>query len=115
MDKKLPKLFINKIDKKLKNNENVYYGKSEETKETRFSAKEEKNEKRKIDLQNVNIQQKIRNIFNSPRYIYKANVNIKLKNGQVTKQIIGRNKNHIIAIDNELIPIDDILDIEFID
>lgn len=113
MEKKLPKVFVNKIDKKLNNNESVFYGKSEEVREEKDSIKEKV--ANKIDLQNINIQQKIKNIFNSPRYVYKANVNIKLKAGQITKQIIGKNKNHIIAIDNELIPINDILDIEFVD
>ena len=33
MDKKLPKVFANKIDKPLKNNETVYYDRGEEKKE----------------------------------------------------------------------------------
>ena len=57
------------------------------------------------------INKKIRDIFNSSSYLYRANVVITFKNGEVTKKIIGKNNNQLITIDNELIPIDDILDI----
>lgn len=52
-------------------------------------------------------------IFNSPGYVYKANVIVKLNSGTVNKKIIGKNNTQIITIDNELIPIKDILDIDF--
>lgn len=52
-------------------------------------------------------------IFNSPGYVYKANIIVKLNSGTVNKKIIGKNNTHIITIDNELIPIKDILDIDF--
>ena len=51
-------------------------------------------------------------MFNSTSYIYKADVKITLKNGSISKRIVGRNSTHLITIDNELIPITDILDIE---
>jgi hypothetical protein len=34
-----------------------------------------------------------------------------MKNGEVIKKIVGKNKKELITIDNELIPIEDILDI----
>ena len=36
-----------------------------------------------------------------------------LKDGKVSKKIIGRNKNELITMDNELIKISDIIDIGF--
>jgi len=104
MDKKLPKVFANKIDKKINNNE-TYYA----TNENR-GVKEEITEK-----ESYNINQKIRNIFNSTRYVYKADVVITMTDKTVTKKIIGKNNNQLITIDNELIPISDILDIKFKD
>ena len=99
MDKKLPKMYVNKIDKELKNNSTYYI--SNKIKEIKF----EKND----------INKKINAIFNSPSYLYRASVVISLKNGDVSKKIIGKNKNQLITIDNELIPIDDILDIKLKD
>ncbi len=96
--KDLPKVFHNKIDKKFNNNRNVYYS-SDKTQDKEYVDKR-------------TIQQKINDIFSSPNYIYKANVDITLKDKKITKRIIGRNKNYIITMDNELIPIDDIIDIK---
>ena len=102
MEKKLPKVFANKIDKELKNNEIVYYN---------------KNEDRKIEekdpLSSLTVNQKINQIFSSTRYIYKADVVVTTKNGKMNKRIIGRNRNELITMDNEVINVNDILDIEF--
>ena len=102
MEKKLPKVFANKIDKPLKNNETVYY---------------ERNEDRKEEPPKTNsffsINQKINQIFFSSRYVYKADVVITTKDGKLNKKIIGRNRNELITMDNEVIKIADILDIEF--
>ena len=102
MEKKLPKVFANKIDKNLNNNETVYYN---------------KNELRSEQHDNSNsiftVKQKINQIFSSARYVYKADVIITTKNGKMNKRIIGRNRNELITMDNEVINVNDILDIEF--
>lgn len=95
--KDLPKVFHSKLDKKFNNNEKVYYS----NKDTRTEVLED----------SKNVLQKINEIFASPNYVYKANVEITLKDKKVTKRIIGRNKNYIITMDNDLIPIIDIVDI----
>ncbi|MDO4963166.1 MAG: hypothetical protein Q4E75_03620 [bacterium] len=94
--KDLPKVFKNKIDKPINNNKNIYYS---------------KNNTEIID-NTKSVQQKINEIFSSPNYVYKANVEITLKNEKITQRIIGRNKNYIITMDNNLIPIDEIIDIK---
>lgn len=93
MDK--PKVF-HSSNKAFNNNKNVYYTKSNE------------------DVSSKTIYQKINDIFSSPNYIYKANVEITLKDKVVIKRIIGRNKDYLITIDNELIKIVDIIDIKSI-
>ena len=103
MEKKLPKVFANKIDKELKNNKTVYYNKNEERKI------EEKDPLSSI----LTVNQKINQIFSSARYVYKADVVITTKNGKLNKRIIGRNRNELITMDNEVININDIIDIEF--
>lgn len=105
MDKKLPKVFANKIDKDISHNEKVYYSKENITEdETRFDNKTEVK----------NIYQKINDIFASEKYVYKANVEIKTRSGNKKVQIIGKNNGYLITIDNELISINDIQDIKFV-
>ncbi len=94
MDSKKPKVFANKINKKINNNETCFKSNGEI-----------------VSFPKGDINKKIRDIFNSSSYLYRANVVITFKNGEVTKKIIGKNNNQLITIDNELIPIDDILDI----
>ena len=101
MEKKLPGIFAGKVDKKTGNNEDVYYS----SHEVRESVQQGKIN----DSRNVN--QKINDIFNSPNYIYKADVIIKTNSGEVTKRIVGKNATHLITIENELIPLTEIKDI----
>ena len=102
--KDLPKVFKNNVDKKFNNNNSVYYSSSE----NRNTSLKENTE------DNKNVLQKINEIFSSPNYVYKANVEITLKDKKITKRIIGRNKDFIITMDNSLIPINEIMDIKSI-
>ncbi len=101
MDKKLPKVFANRIDKKINNNSEVFY----ESKGIKNIKEDKKYE--------LNVNQKINQIFSSSRYVYKADVVLTMKDKTITKKIIGRNKNHLITMDNDLINVDDIIDINF--
>ena len=101
--KELPKVFHNQINKKINNNELIYYG-NENKKENVEQKNQEKDKK--------TVLQKINEIFSSPNYIYKSNVEIFLKDKKISKKIIGRNKDYIITMDNELIKINDIIDIK---
>ena len=99
MEKKLPKVFANKIEGKAGNNEDVYCS---------FDNIEVRTVETPSKLKGKNVNE----IFNSSSYIYKADVKLTLKDGVVTKRIVGRNATHLITIDNELIPLTDIVDIE---
>lgn len=116
MKKELPKVYANVIDKEIKNNENVVYSYGEQLNEsisqTNESIRQTKDDLLRVKL-NGNINQKIRDIFNAQNYIYKADVVITLKDKKITKRIIGKNGNHLITYDNELIPISDIIDIAY--
>lgn len=112
MEKKLPGVFANKIEKTFTNNKQVDY--SSRSIGDEVNSNESKNDTHFSALEK-NINQKLRDIFGSPRYVYKADVKITTKSGVIQKKIIGQNNTHLITIDNELIPITDILDIGFID
>lgn len=105
--KDLPKVFHNKINKAFDNNKSIFYSYTE-------SKDELTNKESEKPIDAKTISQKINSIFASPNYVYKANVLITLKDKKITKRIIGRNKNYIITMDNDLIPISDIIDIESI-
>ena len=102
MNKKLPGVYANKIEKKLNNNSDIFY--SANNSERNNDVKE---------TENLNIIQKIDNIFSSTKFVYKAEVSIKLRDKTVKKTVIGQNTTHLITIENELIPIVDIIDIDF--
>lgn len=98
----LHRMYHNKIDKDLNNNERV------------FSTLDSNNIYTNSFINNRNnltVEQKIVNIFNSPNYIYKIDVVIVTDNNKVIKRIIGKNKNNLITMDNEYIPINTIRDI----
>ena len=107
MEKKLPGVFANKISKNASHNINVSYTSNNED-----LFKEDIRGER-IEPVSQNINQKINSIFSSTKYVYKADVDIKLKDKTIKRKIIGKNSVHLITIDNELIPIGDIIDIDF--
>ncbi len=102
MSKELPKMYQNKIKKDFSNIQKVF--------STMYEDRNiEVEENTKTDMYTV--EQKIYNIFKSPTYIYKADVVIITNNGKLEKRIVGKNRNNLITIDNEYIPINDINDI----
>ena len=105
MDKKLPEVFHNTINKRITNNEDVYYSANKEVGKKIDTKKDITNNNK------INIKRKINEIFASPNYVYKANVNIVTNDGIINKKVIGRNQKNLITMDNEKINIDDIIDI----
>lgn len=103
MKKELPKMYQNKINKVVPSIQKVY--------STINDYKNIENDTRISRYSNISIDQKINNIFNSPDYVYKADVTIVTDVETTNKRIIARNKNNIITIDNEYIPISIIRDI----
>ena len=93
-----PKMYQNKIDKEFNNNKIVY--------------KASEGSDRSSNIWNMNdIRQKINDIINSPSFIYRALVNIELKDQMIVRKIVGLYNNNLVTIDNEQIPIDSIEDI----
>lgn len=96
MNKELPKVFANKIDKKINNSQDIFY-----------------EEEKKGEINDVrNIGRKISDIFNSSNFVYKSKVRITTYDKTFTKTIVGRKNNYLLTMDNEAINIDNILDIE---
>lgn len=111
MEKKLPKVFANPLDHKIENNKEVFYSQNESGPEIITSELSKKSSSKISSLKEKSVNQKIQDIFNSKSYVYKADVKIKLKSGMVEKKIVGKNQHYLITLDNEKIPLEDILDI----
>ena len=103
MKDKLPKVFANPFSKQVSNNERVYH-----VKENDFKKEEKKN----VTIETVN--SKVNSLFKSSKYVYKIDVEITTADGILKKRIIGKNKNNLITLDNEMIAINDIIDIKLI-
>jgi len=99
MKKDLPKVYGLNVDHDT--NSRMAYTKSDEE----IIKKEEK------EIFKKPINQKIKDLFNSTNYIYKIDAVIELKDKTITKRLIGRTSDYLITIDNEQIPISEILDI----
>lgn len=105
MNNKLPKIFANKIEKKIKNNKEIYVSTT--------NIKEKTNETKKQNNKKIKtINQKINEIIKSNNYIYKIPVKINLENEEIITNIIGKNNKNIITMDNKLIKIEEIKNIE---
>ena len=95
----LPKVFINKKDKSIKNNKERYYYKG--------------NEPIIIDDADINVKETINEIFNSDSFVYKTKVTIKFKNGKSkVYEIVAMKNNELISIDGDKIKVDDIVNIK---
>lgn len=94
MNNKLPKIFKNNITRNHTNNKEVVYTSSVEPHK---------------DI--VNVEDKIKKLFKSSKYIFNIGVIIKTKNKTYDTKVIGKIKNSLITEDNIEIPIIEIEDI----
>lgn len=106
MSKELPKIFKKNVDTSRCNNKKVFYT-SEETKESQSP----RNVKTPQDPSLNTVEEKIRKLFKSSRYIFNINVLIKTDKKDYDTKIAGKVKNSLVTIDNEVIPIVEINDI----
>lgn len=90
--KDLPSVYANKIDREIKNNNELYRG-----------SNEIKKKKSVLDLQKY---------FDSNGYANKLNVVIKTKTGSKNEKLILLKDNYFININNQRIYFDEILDYE---
>lgn len=95
--KKLPNLYTNSFDKKIDNS--LEYIKIN-------------NEEYTNNLSLTELNKKIDSIFKSKKYIYKIKVEITTKDKVFESYLIGKTKNNLITLDNELININDIENIK---
>lgn len=96
MEKEILNIFKNPINKKF-NSQTVFYAK----------LKSKKGDSKQI------IYNKIDDLLKSPNFIYKIKVEIELDGTKIVRDIIGRNKQYLMTINNENILINKIKDIRY--
>lgn len=96
----IPKIYVNKIDKKIDNNTNIYYS---------YLDKSETDE---IVYNEYEIQEKINNLFKSNNFVYKKKFTIKTKDGVSEEVIISKSYDYLLTIKGKKIYIKDILSID---
>ena len=110
MDKKLPRIFKNDINKEINNNRSVYYVNSEiENDSFYFSTRKEKSEDYVKDL---DINEKISRIFKPGRHSFNVGVEIITTLKWYDTKIAGKIRDCFVTLDNDVIPLKDIIDIK---
>lgn len=101
--KKLPKVFQNEFSKPINNNKKVCYLKNEEQQD---QIQENNSES--------NIQEVLDKVFSGIGYSYNIPLEIKTKIKTYNTSLIAKTNHNIITLDNEIIPISDIISINII-
>lgn len=99
--KRVPEIFVNKINKNISNNKEVYYSYNDK------NVYEEEIIPNEYDL-----QQKINKLFKSNDFIYKKKFKIKTKDYEREYTIISKSYDYLLCIDRTKIYIKDIIDIK---
>ena len=103
MNKKLPEIFKNARSSIKTNNKKVYYT-SEREKDSNVGKPFSNDD-------TFSVEDKIKKLFKSSRYIFNINVLIKTDKRDYDTKIAGKVKNSLVTVDNDVIPIVEINDI----
>lgn len=101
--KKLPKIYRNTIDYEIKNNKDMVYVKSSDV--------EEKDSNTRKGDTTLSVEEKLSKIFNTSRHTFNIPVEIVTSSKTYSSKIAGKMKDCIITLDNDVIPINSIIDI----
>lgn len=104
MEKKLPKVFVNKIDKPLTNNKSVFYSEKERDQMVASKPEEKKSEK--------SMYWQLQDLFRDVPFIYRKEVSITLKDKVLHTKIASYNQTYLLTLDNTKIMLNDIVSIE---
>ena len=99
--KKIPEIYVNKINKKIDNNKEVFYS----YKDTDEIIEEPKR------LDEYTLQRKINELFRANDFIYKKKFHIKTINEEKDYIIISKSYDYLLTIDGTKIMIKDIIEI----
>ena len=107
--KKLPNIYRNPLDHKIKNNKTVF----DSLKDKAILSDKERSEIN-TSYNNLTVREKIQELINQNNYIFNTKVSLTINNTEKVCQIAGVVNNHIITMDNEIIKIDEVKDIKIL-
>ena len=110
MDKKLPRIFRNDFNKEINNNRSVYYVKADND-DFSFSTRKETDVQKNL-AKKQGIEEKLNAIFKPGRHSFNVDVEIITNEKVYHTKIAGKIRDMIITLDNDVIPIGNILDIK---
>lgn len=102
MNNKVPKIFVNKINK-INNNKEVFYSYKDNND---FEYKKEE-----VIINEYDMQTKIDKLFRTNNFIYKKTFHIKTKSCEKEYTIISKSYDYLLTIEGQRIYIKDIIDI----
>lgn len=105
MNKKLPNVFANKNVNMVSNNKEMYYSKETDGLSNNISLENE-------NIRLIMIRKKINDLFSSKDFVYKVDVIVTTGEGDKEYTLIAKNNDSLLTINNESIPISEILDIK---
>lgn len=94
--KKLPNIYKNENVIPINNNKKSCYLENESV----------------VEKQSLDITEKLNIIFNGMGYSYNIAVVIKTKDKEYHTSLVARTKNNLVTLDNDVIPIKDIISLE---
>ncbi len=103
MNKKVPKIFVNKINK-INNNKEVFYS-------YKNNNDFEYENKKETQTNEFDIQNKIDKLFRTNDFVYKKTFHIKTKFSENDYIIISKSYDYLLTIDGNRIYIKNIIDI----
>ena len=96
------KIFVNKIERKVGNNQSFYDIKEDDNINTFPEIKEN---------DNLTVKDKLDKLLNRNGYVFNVDVKIITYNKAYDTRVAGKVNNHLITLDNDIINISDIKDI----
>ena len=107
--KKLPNIYRNPIDKKVRHNKSVFDSLKDKPNLSQEEVSEINN-----SYNDLTVKEKIQELINQNNYIFNTKVSLILANEEKVCKIAGVVNNHIITMNNEIIKIDSVKDIKIL-
>ncbi|MDD4035932.1 MAG: hypothetical protein PHS45_01225 [Bacilli bacterium] len=121
MKKEKPSVYVNKINKVIKNSQGIYYSKNETYTQKEKPVKKDMEKvlasnKRvsysKLDkFKEGNIEEKLEILMTLPEYLFNIDLEVVTKDNKYEVNVAGKTDTDLITTESELIPIKDITDI----
>ena len=105
MDKKLPSIFKNEIDKKIDNNKKVFYSKYESV----GNVVEKTSEVDSLNDRSTSLSSSLDELLKNNQFIFNVPVEISLKEEIVNTKIVSKVGDHLLTSSGKIINLEDIL------